>query len=742
MDLAAQPQSPAVQTQREDKDRKGLVLDRRKRSLDWMKGNYYPQWEAVWRNYNCIRDPEQDPNSPNPIYGYDGRLVPLSKADKARSSVGMPDTWALNQRTVARITANIPNLHFRADDAEVAERVSRTLMYQWDKGGVQRLERKHALQASLFGWSVRAWYYENQSFNRIKRLNPLSQISPDDMDLVHQQYAQEIEQIGASELGLPQGQVLQTITSDPEQGPGMHQAMMALLTARYGRGKMLPVQYEFKGYAGPRTDWLFVGNCFPEPSFNSIQSSSWFIVSRRRNRKWLERLAKTYQQENPKLAANVEELLRDKANGDPKSMTGDSDHLMRNLLGLIEQESNGTWTAPDEGDAEWDIVECHTTGEDAAIWYCHESIYLGEVQYPYFLEGKVAFTEQLLIDSLLAGIGDSHSRIIRGLQWMHERSVNQRSDLVNNLLQPLVWTTNQRLYDQPELLRRAGGFRLVKTNSGNDIGVLGEQGALASAAAGLADESVYLRNIQMATGENNMSQAANVDPQQSRTATGARLLAYNQDILSRAAIEMHNLSVRDDAEMMYMLNRSEMSESLRFDAAPYIRAQSAGQPVPDSNFIEATPEDFQYDGHVESEIGSTLADDDDAKMARAREMNGMWSGNPNVNQDKLRDFTLISLGQGKHLQEWAPLPPPPPAPPELKVSTNVATKMEMLPPEVQQMILQRAGLLPQMGQPPGGGPPPEPPPQGSPSMPSEAMAPPDETMLGANATNAAMGVHG
>lgn len=734
------PAAPAVQTNRESKDRKGLILDRMKKSLDWLQSNYYPEWEQVWKNYKTIRDAEPDPNQ-NPsvvVYGPDNR--PVRNADKSRSAVGMPDTWALNQRSTARLTANVPNLHFRADDASVGERISRTLMYQWDKGGIQRLDRKHALQASLFGWSVRAWWYETQSFRRIKRVNPL-QMNPDDMELVHQQYGQEIESIGASELGLPQGAALQTVMADPQDGPQLHQSLMMLLAARYGRGKMLPVQYDYSGYSGPRTDWLFVGNCFPKPAFTSIQSSSWFCVRRRRNREWLMKLAKYYQQDNPKISVAIGELLKDKPTGDPEDMGGESDHLMRNLLGMTEKSYGGSWSAPDEEDAEWNIIECHTTGEKAGIWYCHDTMYLGEVEYPYFLEGKIAFTEQVLIDDLLAGIGDSHSRIIRGLQWMHERSVNQRSDLIYALLQPLVWTSNQRLYDQPDLLKRQGGLRLVKTNGPNDLGIVGEQAALASAAAGLGDESSYLRNIQMATGENNMSMAANVDPQQARTATGARLLAYNQDILSRASIEMHNLSVRDDAEMMYMLNRSEMSESIRFDAAPYMRQQAGEQAPPEQRFIEATPEDFQYDGHVEAEIGSTLADDDDAKLARAREINAMAQANPAVwNQEKARDYVLIALGEGKHLAEWAPPTPPPPPPPELKVSMGTSAKLELLPPEVQAIILQRAGLVPN-GAPEAGGPPPLEP-QSPVSVPSDSIPAAEPPPLGASAANAAMGVHG
>ena len=78
-----------------------------------MESNFYGQWEQAWKNYLCEVDPEKDDRG---------------QVDETQSAVGMPDTWGYIRRTVARITAQPPNLRFHAKEAEVAEMISRTLM--------------------------------------------------------------------------------------------------------------------------------------------------------------------------------------------------------------------------------------------------------------------------------------------------------------------------------------------------------------------------------------------------------------------------------------------------------------------------------------------------------------------------------------------------------------------------------------------------------------------------------------
>src|SRR4051812_33251141 len=117
-------------------ERASIIVDRKQKSLLWLQDNYYPQWESTYKAYKCERDPEKDADG---------------KVDKTQTSVSMPDTWAHVRRTVARATAQPPHIKFRADDPKMAELISRTIMYQWDKARIQRIQKRHMTQAVLTG---------------------------------------------------------------------------------------------------------------------------------------------------------------------------------------------------------------------------------------------------------------------------------------------------------------------------------------------------------------------------------------------------------------------------------------------------------------------------------------------------------------------------------------------------------------------------------------------------------------
>ena len=653
-------------------------------SHDWLAQNFYPHWTQVYKSYKCERDPEIKPNSE----GDSGLVYPNGQSvgnqatgsgdiDPSQTSIGMPDTWSLVRRQVARVTAQPPNLRFRAKDPELADKISWKCMRDWDRGGVQRIQKKHVTQAMLFGWSVRAWSWECLEYPRNKRVDPRDGSDPEMQASIQNQYAPHIAAIKQS-------------LTDPNSGMEPdNQVVMAHLLAKHGRAGLLPVNYNYKQYEGPRADFLFIGDCYPEPNFQSIQTSRWFIVRRRRSMSWMKRVVALY----PELADGFNNLVDKCPDGhDPNGQGTKEQELRRSLLGAIDRAEPTTDLKKEGGEVTWTIYERHVPGPDAKLAYVAEGdVFIGEIPYPYDLDGKIAFTELVLIDDLLSGIGDSHARVIRGLQQLHDRQVNVRFDLIYNILRPLVWTSSQELYDNPEMLKRGPGFRLIKTLGGGEIGVVGEQSAIASAAAGLQDESAIQRLIQQASGENNMSMTAGVDPQQGRTATGARLMAYNQDILSLDMNAMFTqTSLTEDAKMLYLLNRSEMPEGVEFDTAPYQRQYDPTTPD-GPNYQNVTPQDFQNDGEIEAVAGSTLGDEDDAKVSRANTMFAAATSNPGLfNIQKARDEFLIAMGKGKELGQWVapPMPLPSPEPPKMAVSA----KFEDLPQDVQVQILAKFGV--------------------------------------------------
>lgn len=679
------------------------LLDQKKRSYSWMSSNYYGEWEQVFQAYKAERDPELDENG---------------KPDKTQTSIALPATWASIRRTVARITAQIPDLHFIAKDPEIAQTVGRTLMYQWDKGGVQRFQKRHATQASMLGWSVRPWYWSKEVYNRSKRVDPLT---PDPATTA---------QIAATY------EIPEEILNDPQMGA----LARAELLAKYGRGGLLPVKYEYTGFLGPKCDFLFAGDCFPEPGFQTLQSSKYLIVERRRNRAWLEALAKQYEQ----FGKGIDQLLTQYPKGtDDMYGSRETQELRRRFMRVLGH----VWPQDPTvgGTGEWTITERHCPGSNPRLAFLgEENVWIGEIPYPYDLDGKIAFTELVLIDDIMWGIGDSTARIIRGVQQLLDRGACVRMDLVYALLRPLIGTSNRELYENPDLIKRHKGLRLVMMRGPGDLWVQPEQAAMAAAAAGLQEEGAIMRHFQMATGESNASMMANVDPAQSRTATGARLMAYNQDVLTKDMVDMFTeTGVRSDAEMMYLLNRSELADQVEFESSNYDRMYTSAENTLREQWIIAEPAHFQVDGEIVAKTGSTLADDDEAKVTKATNLFQAAMSRPDLfNQQKARDNFLIAMGEGRQLNEWAAQPAPPP-PQEVKTSVSVSIKPEMMPVEVQQSILQKAGLIPsppvppqeqppgpEMGAPPEGGGPPGAPPNGAP-MPMTEMPAGPQSALGA-----------
>lgn len=691
-------------------DLAALVVERRKLSFDWQRQNFYDQWRKVHKLYKCEVDAATDENTGNvsgQLYGADGqRINSGATADPTKTRIGMPDTWSLVQRQVARITAQPPNLKFRADDLDLAKKISRKLMWDWDRGGVQRMQKRHVAQACLFGISVRAWSWETIEYPRTRRVDPLAQaLDEGTRSAIHDQYG---EQLGGYQSEINADLPLEQ--HEPFGGP----TAMAKLMGDHSRGNLLPIKETFKKYQGPKANFLFIGDCFFEPNFQDFQSQNWFIVERRRNKPWLIAMAKRYEE----LADGIDKLLTQRPQGSPpRTYAHDAQSLRTSMMGDIDRIDSAA-TSDNRGNTpEWTVTEMWTPGEESKVCFVGEdSIYLGEIQQPYDLDGKIPFTAMVLIDDILSGVGDSNARIIRGLNELHNMQVSRRADLYDAILRPLIVTNDLNLYENPLLLRRGDGFRLVYSGRGGSaLQGVNEAPAQASAAASIQGTEEILRMIQSATGESNMSMNANVDPAQNKTATGSRLQAFNQDILSKSVTDMANYALREDADMMYLLNRSEMPETVTFDAARYSRTYSMGVPpdlalpvaigqpqapeqpaqpgVPPKDMMSVSPLDFQIDGEVEAEVGSTLADDDDAEVAKAGAAFDKAVQFPNLfNVQYAAQNLLVRLGYAKDLAQWQPPPPQPPAPEQPKVSFSVAMKFELLPLDVQVMLLEKAAI--------------------------------------------------
>lgn len=655
-----------------------VIRARKKRSQDWLEDNYYEDWEKVWQGYKCVlptegdRDIQMEGRSGGYLYDANGRAIKPARLTDKDYEVAMPDLWGLIRRQVARLTAQVPNLRYKTSDREVARAISLTLMYQWGKGGTQLIRKRRVTQAALFGIDFGRWYWYSTPTNRKRRVS-LDNASPSDIQLIVTQYLNIVHSTLTEVLQ-------QDLPNDPAMLTGLIQqdeelAAIALSSVldEVGGGRRIPIQYNHYPYVGPKSDFLFVGDCFPEPDFQTLQSSNWFIVEQRRGKRWFAALVSTYKND-PAMVASLGELFRDMPNGSAHKTSGsDGERLRARLKNLIRHVGSGRYydnaldprvssdtSIPGEDeipdDAMWTVLEMHTPSPDGATveYLVEDKYYLGRMESPYDLEdGQIPFTELRIIDDILCGIGDSHARVVEPLQRVHSRNVNSRYRLVHNLTRPLMWTTNEELYTNPDLVARGDGMRLIRVNFPNDIGIVGDQAASAGVVSSLNDESSVMRMIQYATGESNMSMMADVDPKQSATATGARLMQATQDILTKDAISMVDMGVRADAEMMRMLNRSELDDDQQLEVSEYLRNASTKEGGNES-YVTVKPDMFDDDGTVEPESGSYLADDDPIYLQKAvglldRAMAAPTLFNVNVARDKF----LRAMGE-RNLQEWQP----------------------------------------------------------------------------------------
>lgn len=672
---------PNLKQREEAKDKGGKLLHDRMRSQEWMQDNYYERWTQVYQNYKCEEDPHPDPNDP-------------TKIDPSQTAIGMPDTWGIVRRFVARVTAQPPAHRFIATDLDVADRVTRAQMWQWDRAGVARIDKKHVLQGGLFGLSLRPWYWAVDSAKRTRRIRPSAPPTEELGRALAEQYTDKF--LGYyKELGISSQDHAALKLTDPQQHQQHNDFLAARLVADVGRGDLVPVKYLYKHYEGPKCEFLFLGDTFLPPNYQGLNDlpQQGLIINRRRGKKYLLNLLELYKVTDPQaydeLKRGLLVLFEQYPEGSPdqpsasSSMGERTQQLKRMLMDSVDQTDESRSTGSDFGAESlmWNITERHVPGEEARLeLIAEDGIWLGGFPYPYDLEGKIAFTELLFIDDLTTGVGDSVPGIIRGINKLHNRQVGQREDLIDKILKPYMVTSSRQLYDNPQLLERKKALRLIWSPGGaNDLQVLGEMGAMAAVQTSLADESGIMRLIQTASGESNLSMAADVDPQQNRTATGAKIGARSADILTKDSTGMYTLSLVADLDMMRLLNRSELSEPVVVNKAQYNRP-FAGQIPPEvadpTETTSATPEDFQYDGEIEVEVGSTLADDDDTKLTRAQQLFQLASSVPNqLNQRQATIELLRAMGKGKELQKW--LAPPPPAPdpvPNRSGSVNIAWK--------------------------------------------------------------------
>lgn len=728
------------------RDRRSLdLMDRFTRSHDWMRDNFYSEWEDVYQQYTCTPEDDFDSNQENlnkrkpNLFQANGDPYRKDRTNGRRDpdvaiKVMQPDQWGLIRRKVARATGSIPNLNFKSTDPALGKRVARTIMMQWDKSGHQRRQKRHVTIAFLFGISVKLWYWERQTYSSYIRVNPMT-ATDDQLGMIAEQYAPDITRITqslTSQMGLFDG-------ADGRGVEELSQEALAQLLAEKGKGEYLRLSIDKQGYIGPRCDIIGPWDFFPEPDYQYLDEANWVCITRRRRKEWFTSMSAYYSSDQYQYPGDsdytfhsdeAERLIKDMPRGGSQEHNRRGDGLRHRLESVAGMLTDSSYQDSSEEDAEYEVMEFHYPGKGCVEYLAEGGYYLGKVKYPFELENNgVPLTDLVFVDNILHGIGDSSSRRIKDLVWTHSLHNSLRYDAVKQVLRPYYYTTDRRFFENPELTDRGKGFRLLYLSGPNELNSVHESAALASIASSMGDESSIQRSIQYGTGETNMSMSADLDPAQNRTATGAKIVQANQDILSREEQLMLHLSLYSDLEMMRQMNKSELVDTIAFNSEPYERRVAgentaavtgiSGSPQPPPEWLSVTPDDFQQEGQIYPEVGSTLADDDDDKVNRAVMLYEQAKATPHLlNVETARDNFLIAMGEGRNLDKWTPVPPPepPPVPPQERAQYNFSIRMEDLTPEQQQAVLLKA-----MGEPPPPQEQPPPAPETIPDMTEDQM---------------------
>lgn len=655
----------------------GEILELRDDSARFTRDNFWEMWGQVYQSYRCVGGPNEE-----------------DEDEDAEENVGTPLTAAWVNRFVARVTAQTPNPRLRMNKRDRSDRTSRGLMYQWDRSLAQQGLEKAVRTAGIFGWSVRGWDWVNNVYIRSQRVDPL--VSVDDPEVarwVDNSYAWIKKEAG--------------IAYD-EMTPEQRVELVPELLRRHGKGSLVKVRRQVTAYQGPMPYHVPIADCYPEPEFDTLQGSNWFGCERRRRRHELEAMAKQY----PSLADGIERLFAEYPKGTPLWSNAASRQALGNFRDYMKLAYPGNRFSDEVRGSDdtlyWTTLEWHFTGPQRKIKIVGgDKVWLGEISGEDLpdLEGMIPFAELRFIDDLAGGIGESLPRWFSGLQLLYDRQVNVRWKLIGQLLRPLIGTSNRELFEDPSLMKRGPGFRMLLMRGPNEMWQQNEQAALAAAAAGLQDASSILALYQMITGETNTSLSANVDPAQGRTATGAKLIAFTQDLMTRDQIKKLGYFLQQEHRLMYMLNRSEAEIEMVFDGTVYRRRYDGKQDLaqmPEGEIeMRVRPIDWQDEAEVLVEDGSTLADDDEARAQSARLNLQMLGGNPLINQHKVLEDVLVASGKGAVLNEYFVPPQPQVPPPVTRPALSVSVKHELMTPEEKFGIYESAGIkIPGLNAPP------------------------------------------
>lgn len=652
--------------------------ERHDASKRWLQDNYFGPWAEVFGFYKN--------KTPGPWRGSRHQVAPGSfkrmkgrSSDRSKTNICLPDTWVIGRKKSSRMSSRPPAYKVRANTPQIGDSLSAWLHFQWDRGNEQKIQRRHILQAQLFGLSVKSHWWD--SIVATKKFRYGTEILMKERGLIMDEETGSIRLASADENDAGLSHPIESFT--PEE--------RAQVMAGTGDEVMEPsrvVRWE-----GPVSGFVFIGDFYPEPEFETLHSAAWIITDDYKDVEWLAYMSKKMYldpetgDERPVFEKKAIEDLIDMGSWD-KVRTREDD-FKEQLRDVIFQ------TRPQYSlrllPGKRFLVSAEDTFRDGVAWrrwVANERILLGEMPYPFDLYGHYAYSSLTPIPDLLYGIGDSPLVMMRALQKLHNISFSKGTDSVINRDNPILLMREGA--DAPSEILDRNGYRVLTVKSFQDF-----QWAQMPPNAPEAWEHekrviAMMERLEPALNEGGAASQAQPDPR--KPATLALLQKAGLDSLSADEMAQLDMSLAEEAEIkLYMLQqnmRDQMSIPMEFlPSGSSLKAGDTNQTGP--RVITIGPMDIQQDLQVFSESYSTLALDDIDKQRAAERIYAVASQNPRVFNLRKAAELYASTFRGHTADELLNQNPPPPMPP---IRLTIAWKD--LSESEKQLMKQRMGLMP------------------------------------------------
>lgn len=648
------------------------TLDRRDASRDWLNENFFPEFEEVYRFYKARTEPILDSKG---------------NEDKSRTNVCMPDYWIIGRRKSSRLASRPPAIRVRAKSEEVSQFLSGWTALQWDRAQEQRHQKRHTLQATLMGLSVKEHWWDKvvkrQSFRRSSKVL--------------------LEKFGVIVEETDQGEDFR-IASPQELEEGASRSFSGFSSEQQG-GIMagLPPegteQSELMKYEGPVSSLVFLGDFYPEPEFESVHSSAWIITENVKNIEWLTHFSQqkfidpdTGKERDVFDPEAVRDLLKMKSFRHMSEAQEGEDSLKERLRDAVFKNRPEFASKLIPG-KRFHVLAEHTfrDGWPWIRWVANEKILLGEMPYAFDLQGHYAFSGLTPIPDLLIGIGDSSPRILRHLMKLHNVAVDQRTDFLNQVLKRLILMREGA--DVPEEIIDRGLFRILKVKDLNSYKFEDMPNVPREA---WEHEAQIIRMMQLGepamTDFGTQTQAV---PESQKVATLGLLQQRAAETLSADELEQLNESIALETRIkLWMLQQTLQGQQ---EVPPEFMKEftsqhgGAGQGQPRTFRMDAL--ELQEDFEVFPEMGSTLALDDVDRRRDALQIYMLALQNPEVWNIREAAKRLASTFRGRGGEELL-AEPRPPQPPQPRLGINISIAYKDLEADVKAQVMQGMGLQP------------------------------------------------